>query len=298
MAATPATTDLFPSRAPTGAPTARPDAIGPRGRPAHLDPRLYQIGALAGLLAYGLLRLELEVRPGRAALILATVLAAQYGATRLWRLPAFDPRSALISGLSLCLLLRTHSPFVAGAAGLLAVGSKFVLRVRSKHVFNPTNFAIVALLLTGQVWVSPGQWGSAAFFGFLLACLGGLVVNRAARGDVTLAFLVTYAGLLVGRSRWLGEPMAIPLHRLQNGALLIFAFFMISDPRTTPDSRAGRILFATLVAVGGAYVQFGLFRTNGLLWSLAAFSPLVPVLDRVLPGSRYHWTAGPPGRSV
>ena len=92
--------------------------------------------------------------------------------------------------------------------------------------------------------------------------------------------------------------MAIPLHRLQNGALLIFAFFMISDPRTTPDSRAGRILFATLVAVGGAYVQFGLFRTNGLLWSLAAFSPLVPVLDRVLPGSRYHWTAGPPGRSV
>jgi Na+-transporting NADH:ubiquinone oxidoreductase subunit NqrB len=231
----------------------------------------------------------LEVGPERAALILATVLAVQCASTLLWRLPAFDPRSALISGLSLCLLLRTHSPAVAVAGAILAVGSKFVVRYHGKHIFNPTNFAIVALLLTGQAWVSPGQWGSVAYFGFLIACIGGLVVNRAARSDVTLAFLVTYAGLVVGRSLWLGEPMAIPLHRLQNGALLIFAFFMISDPRTTPDSRAGRVLFATLVALGGAYVQFRLFRTNGLLWSLAALSPLVPILDRILPGPRYQW---------
>src|SRR6185503_14230267 len=82
---------------------------------------------------------------------------------------------------------------------------------------------------------------------------------------------------------------AIPLHRLQNGALLIFAFFMISDPRTTPDSRRGRILFASLVALGAAWVQFRLFRTNGLLWSLFACAPLVPVLDRLLPGPRYAW---------
>jgi len=286
MAATAATTDLLAAAPP------RP------WKPAPLDPRLYQIGALAGLLAFGLLRLDLEVRPGYAALILVTVLAAQYGGTRLGGLPVFDPRSALISGLSLCLLLRTPSPLGAVAAGLLAVGSKFVLRVRGKHVFNPTNFAIVVLLATGEAWVSPGQWGSAAFFGFLLACLGGLVVNRAARADVTAAFLATYAGILLGRSAWLGEPVAIPLHRLQNGALLIFAFFMISDPRTTPDSRAGRILFAALVALGGAYVQFRLFRTNGLLWSLAACSPLVPVLDRVLPGARHRWTAGPPRRSA
>ena len=285
MATASATTALCPASAAPLAPTPS------------LDPRLYQIAALAGLLAYGLARLDLEVRPARAVLILATVLLTQLAATRLAGLSAFDPRSALISGLSLCLLLRAPSPFVAGAAGVLAVGSKFVLRVRGKHVFNPTNFAIVALLLTGQAWVSPGQWGGAAFFGFLIACLGGLVVNRAARSDVTLAFLVTYGGLLVGRSWWLGEPMAIPLHRLQNGALLIFAFFMISDPRTTPDSRAARVLFAALVALGGAYVQFRLFRTNGLLWSLAACSPLVPVLDRALPGARHQWRAGLQGRS-
>jgi len=294
MAAIPATTATLPSSTtgeivPVGA---------PRRRWPRLDPRLYQITALAGLLAYGLLRLDLEVRPERAALILATVLAVQYGSTLLWRLPAFDPRSALISGLSLCLLLRTHSPVVAVVGATLAVGSKFIVRFRGKHIFNPTNLAIVALLLTGQAWVSPGQWGSVAYFGFLIVCIGGLVVNRAARSDVTLAFLVAYAGLVIGRSLWLGESMAIPLHRLQNGALLIFAFFMISDPRTTPDSRAGRVLFATLVALGGAYVQFRLFRTNGLLWSLAAFSPLVPILDRILPGPRYQWTMESKGRSI
>jgi enediyne biosynthesis protein E5 len=262
-------------------------------RERRLDPRIYQIVSLSGLLAYGLARLDLEVQPARAALILATVLFAQYAATRLWRLPAYDPKSALISGLSLCLLLRTNFTLLAVAAAVLAVFGKFLVRVRGKHVFNPTNFAIVALLLTGEAWVSPGQWGSAAFFGFLLACLGGLVVNRAARSDVTLSFLAVYASLIFGRSLWLGEPMAIPLHRLENGALLIFAFFMISDPRTTPDSRGGRIVFAALVALGGAYVQFRLFRTNGLLWSLAAFSPLVPVLDRIVPGPRYQWARGP-----
>jgi enediyne biosynthesis protein E5 len=248
-----------------------------------LDPRLPQIAALAFLLAYGLLRLDLEVRPARAAIVLATALATQYACSRYWRLPAFDARSALISGLSLCLLLRTSGAALAALGAVLAIGSKFVIRVRDKHVFNPTNFALVALLLTGQAWVSPGQWGNAALFAFLLACLGAVVATRAARADVTLAFLVTYGGLVIARSLWLGEPLAIPVHRLENGALLIFAFFMISDPRTTPDHRAGRILFAALVALGGAFVQFRLFRTNGLLWSLAAFAPLVPLVDRVLP---------------
>jgi hypothetical protein len=89
---------------------------------------------------------------------------------------------------------------------------------------------------------------------------------------VTYAFIAFYCALLFGRSLYLGKPLTIPLHRLESGALLLFAFFMISDPKTTPDSRVGRVLFAALVAFGAWYVQFRLFRTNGLLWSLAACS--------------------------
>ena len=256
------------------------------------DPRLYQIAVLAGLLGYGLLRLDLEVTPAQALVTLGAALGTQYLGGRLTGLPRFDPLSALISGLSLCLLLRTGSLGLAATTAVVAIASKFLIRVRGKHVFNPTNVALVAMLLvTGRVWVSPGQWGSFAIFSFLLACLGGLVVNRAARSDVTLAFLVAYAALVVGRSVWLGEPLAIPLHRLENGALVLFAFFMVSDPRTTPDSRAGRLLFGVLVAAGAWWVQFRLFRTNGLLWSLAVCSLVVPLIDRLCPGPRYTWVS-------
>jgi Na+-transporting NADH:ubiquinone oxidoreductase subunit NqrB len=254
------------------------------------DPRHYQIFMLAVLLGYGVLLLDFEIAGGRVAAILAVALLTQYACTRFWQLPSFDPRSALISGLSLCLLVRTNSVGLALAATIITIASKFVLRLNGKHLFNPTNFGVVAMmLLTGQVWVSPGQWGNVAFFAFLMACLGGLVVNRAARSDVTYAFIAFYMALVFGRSIWLGEPMTIPLHRLENGALLLFTFFMISDPRTTPNSRAGRIVFAWLVACGAWYVQFRLFRTNGPLWSLAAFSMTVPLIDRLLPGTRYEW---------
>jgi Na+-transporting NADH:ubiquinone oxidoreductase subunit NqrB len=263
------------------------------------DPRLFQIATLSALLAWGLVVLDLEVRPAIAATILAVALGTQLAATRLCRLPRFDPKSALISALSLTLLLRTASPALAAAAAVLAIGSKFVLRLPAaaggspKHIYNPTNFGLAALLLaTDRAWVSPGQWGAAALAAFAVACAGMLVVRRAERSDVTWAFLAAYGAVVFGRALWLGDPLAIPLHQVSNGAFLIFAFFMISDPKTTPDSRAGRILFAVLVAAGAGCVHFVLFRPNGLIWSLAALSPLVPVLDRVLPGRRYRWPGG------
>src|SRR5687767_10594493 len=121
----------------TGTPFLPAAALAPAAPRGGLDPRLYQIAALSGLLAYGLWRLSLDVRPGRAAIILTSVVAAQYACTRAWRLPAFDARSALISGLSLCLLLRTSWTLLAVAGAILAVVSKFAIRVRGKHVFNP-----------------------------------------------------------------------------------------------------------------------------------------------------------------
>ena len=253
------------------------------------DPRLYQIGTLASLLVYGMARLDFEITTARAVLLLATALGTQAVCDYLDK-RTVNVKSALISGLSLCLLLRTNSAALAVLAAIVTIAGKFLIRIRGKHLFNPTNGGLVAmLLLTDQVWVSPGQWGSMAFFAFLIACAGGLVVNRASRSDVTCAFIACYCALLFGRSMYLGEPMSIPLHRLQSGALLLFTFFMISDPKTTPDSRAGRVLFAALVAYGAWYVQFRLFRTNGLLWSLAACSLAVPLIDRLLPGPRYAW---------
>ena len=265
----------------------RADPVKPR---PPLDPRFYQIAVLSGLLIYGLGCLHFDITPDRAALLLGTALLTQYLCTRLWRLPKYDPKSALISGLSLCLLLRTNYPAVAILCAVVTVTSKFVLRWNGKHLFNPTNFGLVFLMVLGMpIWVSPGQWGNVAFFGFLMACLGGLVVNRAARSDVTYAFLISFAALQFGRAAWAMQRWQVPLHRMESGALLLFAFFMISDPKTTPNSRAGRILFACLVTALAGFIQFGLYRTNGILWSLAILSMAVPLIDALLPGRRYEW---------
>ena len=272
-----------------------------------LDPRDYQVAALSTLLVLGKLAFGFDVSWLQVGITLTSALAWQWLATRMgWpstssgarTSPPFEWKSALISGLSLCLLLRTRVLIWAAIAGIVAVGSKFVLRVPradgrgTKHLLNPTNGAIVLLLLCGApAWVSPAQWGHHLPLVFGIAGFGSLVVHRSARSDVTLAFLAAWAALLFGRAAWLGQAWAAPLHQLESGGLALFAFHMISDPKTTPDSRAGRILFACLVAVGAGVVQFALFRTNGLLWSLAVCSLFVPLLDRWLPGRGFEWSA-------
>jgi enediyne biosynthesis protein E5 len=266
------------------------------------DARHFQVAVLAALLSWGLVGLDFEVTQARVALLVGTALLSQLVCTRWAGLPGFDPWSALISALSLCLLVRADAWWLAALAAVLAIASKFTLRIAGRHVFNPTNFALAALLLaTDRVWVSPGQWGNVAFFAAAIACAGSLVVFRAARADVTLAFLAVYGGLLFGRAALLGDPVEIPLHQLQAGGLLIFSFFMISDPKTTPDDPIARVLFAGVVAVVAWYIRFRLFRPNDLIWSLFFCTPLVPVLNYFTPRVRARLRAlglGLPSRAL
>ncbi len=260
------------------------------------DARHAQIGVLAALAGVGLIALDFEVTGAAAAVTLASALATQFALSRLAG-ERFDPRSALISGLSLVLLLRSDALGWHALAAALAIGSKFVLRVRGKHFMNPTNFALAALLIaTDRVWISSGQWGSGPLLAAALVAGACWVLPRA-RGDVTLAFLGAWCALLFGRALWLGDPLAIPLHQLESGALLLFAGFMISDPRSLPDARAGRVAFALAVA-GVAYVlRFRFFEPNALVFALAAVSPLTPLLDRALPGARFAWNEKPHTRT-
>jgi Na+-transporting NADH:ubiquinone oxidoreductase subunit NqrB len=255
------------------------------------DPRYYQIMVLGALLCFGTLSLDFGIRWQNALAIILTALGTQFLFTWRLELPRFDPLSPLITSLSLTLLLRTDTVMLAACAAGIAIGSKFVIRVRNKHVFNPANVAIVSMMMLSEhAWVSSGQWGSTAISALALSSLGLLVLTRARRAETTITFLVVFAGLLFTRALWLGDPLTIPLHQLQNGALLIFAFFMISDPKTTPDTRLGRILFAGLVAALAYTIQFVYYVPNGAILALIMAAPLVLLTDVVFRGRQYQWS--------
>lgn len=254
------------------------------------DPRYAQITCLTVLLVYGEAFLDFPVALPQLALLFFSALVIQWLFSRVFRLPGYDPRSVLITCLSLALLLRTPSGAWLFFAVVVAVAGKFLIRYRNKHLFNPANLAIVfTLFFADQAWISPGQWGQTVYFVAFASFLGIWVLYRTRRSDVTLAFLLAYGSGLFLRAAWLGDPLAIPFHQLQNGSLLIFSFFMISDPKTLPDARAGRILFAGAVAAVAIGLQYGLYMTNGLMYALALCVPLVPLLDYWLPGQVYHW---------
>jgi len=258
------------------------------------DPRHYQIVTLSTLVLLGVFVFAFDMRGWHAAACVSSTVITQFIASHMtsqkFDAPNFDIRSPLITALSLTLLLRTGSVWLSLLAGGLAIGSKYILRIKGKHIFNPANFALVILSLGfTSVWISPGQWGTASLLAIGLIMAGGIVTGKAKRWDVSLALLMSYAVLIFGRALWLGDPLSIPLHQMQSGALLVFAFFMISDPKTTPDSRAGRVIYAALVAVIGFIIQFQFYNAAGIILALIITAPLVPFFDKYLPGARYAW---------
>ena len=253
------------------------------------DPRHFQIATLSSLVLLGVFVFAFDMRAWHAAACVSSTLITQFIASRMVR-QKFDARSPLITALSLTLLLRTGSVWLSIAAGVLAIASKYLIRVNGKHIFNPANFALVILSLSfAGVWISPGQWGAASLMAIGLIVAGGIVTGKAKRWDVSVSLLLSYAALVYSRALWLGDPLSIPTHQMQSGALLIFAFFMISDPKTTPDSRIGRVAYAALVASIGFIIQFQFYNAAGIILALILTAPLVPLFDRFLPGPRYAW---------
>src|SRR5687767_2156095 len=119
------------------------------------DPRYYQIAVLASLLVYGVGWLSFDTDMAEIAILLGSVLTTQFLCNRIIAATSFDPRSALISGISLCLLLRSNSVPLLIVTAMVTIASKFVIKWNHKHIFNPTNFGIVAMMaLSGDVWVS------------------------------------------------------------------------------------------------------------------------------------------------
>ncbi|MDE2292788.1 MAG: RnfABCDGE type electron transport complex subunit D, partial [Elusimicrobia bacterium] len=177
---------------------------------------------------------------------------------------------------------------------LAAIASKFLIRWNDKHLFNPTNFAVVLLLLaTEHAWVTPSQWGTSVLLGAWIAILGVTVAARAGRSDVSWTFLACFLGLKLLRATSLGQGPETVLPLLKSGALLLFTFFMINDPRTTPNASRARVLFAVTTAVL-AFAWGDLHGGNNApFYALLVMTPLTPLMDKRWKGPKHVWTPAP-----
>lgn len=211
--------------------------------------------------------------------------------------PRTTLRSALITALSLCLLLRANDYTTMALAGCLAILSKFLFQVRGKHFFNPANFGIITvLLLTPDAWVSPGQWGDEWWYALLFAGTGGLVLKRVGRWDTTAAFLSAYALMEAIRNFWLGWTWDVFHHRLMSGSLLLFALFMLTDPRSIPNARTGRLVWAVCIAGLTFVLRNQFFVSTAIFWALFALAPVTILLDALWSAPRFSWFATQPNR--
>ncbi|MBL7695636.1 MAG: RnfABCDGE type electron transport complex subunit D [Ferruginibacter sp.] len=198
----------------------------------------------------------------------------------------------MISSFGLSLLLKTHEPVAAILAATVSILSKYILRINGKHIFNPSALGIVAaVLLTGNAWISPGQWGSDAVIVFTVLSLGFIVTTKVQKIDVSLAFLGSFGGLLFTRQIiYLGWPVDHFIQSVSTGSLLLFAFFMITDPKTTPNHRVARILWSIGIGCAAFYIATFRFINGAPIYVLVAAQPLIPLLDKLFKARNFEWT--------
>lgn len=263
-----------------------------------IDPRYFQVIFQAIFLSYGIIMLHWDADWIHYGISIGGCLFFQYAADsikakRLLSCGHFDRWgfSVLISAMSLCLLLKTNDWYISLMASFITVASKYIFRWNHKHIFNPSAIGIVStILLTKEAWLSPGQWGSNTVIFFAAITLGTIVVTRVQKLDVSLSFLFTLVGLLYWRQVFvLGWPMDHFIHSISTGSLLLFTFFMISDPRTSPNHPLARIIWAVLIAIISFYLAAFKWKYNTPIWVLVAAAPLVPVFDKIFKAKDFHW---------
>lgn len=278
------------------------------------DARDYQIAFLTSFLILGLATRDWTLKPELIGTVILTCLATQWISDDLakyfanakvseqkdsleinkfklsnpLKLPSL--RSAIITALGLSLLLRADSFSTMMLAGSLAILSKHIFKFNNKHFFNPANFGIISVLtLTTDAWVSPGQWGDEWWYALLFFGAGGIILKQVGRWDTTAIFLGTYALLEAVRNVWLGWTWDVFLHRLMSGSLLLFALFMLSDPRSIPDAKVGRCIWAICIAGLTFILRNQYYVPTAVFWALFALAPLTVILDIIWTAPRFNW---------
>lgn len=229
------------------------------GWPAKGDPRVPFACLLTLYAVMGCTILRFNRDPIQIGLtVLATCLLDMVFFFFLKKRDVLFPLSAYISGLSLALLINySHNYYLLFVPVFLTVASKYLLTFDDKHVFNPSMFGVAISLLIGGDLISTApayQWGGTwAMSAFLVMTAFSLFIFKIKRNPLILAFLGFYILQIAVRAyimRWHLPWQALFFGTLTSAPFFLFVFFMITDPKTSPDSPRAQILLAfSLVAV-------------------------------------------------
>src|SRR2546423_5638730 len=200
--------------------------------------------------------------------------------------------SAYISGISLTLLVKPQGgalwPFVLG--GIIAISSKYVLRYRENHLWNPTNFAVTALLLAApdRVSVLSHQFGNDLTTNLVIWIFGLIIAARVGVLHITLTYVASFLLLNSVRAVALGMPVLPEIAPITGPMYQLFVFFMITDPRTIVRGRRRQIVVAILIAVMETLIRFAsdkgwplptAFNAAPAFLALALVGPVAKWLD-------------------
>ncbi len=158
--------------------------------------------------------------------------------------------SAYISGISISILVRSPMlwPYALGA--VISIMSKYVLRLKGRHLWNPTNFGICALLFLAPFAVAPlsVQWGNDLWPMLVIWALGLFTIWRARRAHITIAYVAGFFLFAFVRSLITGSAYVTEIAPITGPMYQLFALFMVTDPKTTVSSPWGAVAVAGLVA--------------------------------------------------
>lgn len=195
--------------------------------------------------------------------------------------------SAYITGISVGILIRSTMVWPYIITAVLSIMSKYVLRYKGRHLWNPSNFGISWMLFMAPLDVAglSIQWGSNFVGLIVIWVLGFAIVYRAKRFHVTTTYVISFIALAYLRSLIVGDTFLAEVSPLTGPMYQLFIFFMITDPPTSVSTRKGRILVVILVAL----VEFVL-RLNSFIYApfyaLFLVGPLAKYIDLKMSGRK------------
>ena len=273
-------------------PASRPVVTQLWARTSRIDPRYLIAFLITLVLVAGQLCYHILGGYDRLALALAACMATEALLSWFDRGKIVNLQSAYISGISLTLLTKPQGgalwPFALG--GFLAISSKYVLRYRDHHLWNPTNFAITALLLAApdRVSVLSHQFGNDVATNLVIWTFGLVIAARVGVLHITLTYVLSFLLLGVVRATALGQPVLPEIAPITGPMYQLFVFFMITDPRTVVRGRRSQVIVAILIAIVEALIRVAAdlgvplptaFTAGPAFLALATVGPFAKWLD-------------------